>query len=87
MVETTAFIVLGIWGLVVIGCLVAASTSERKQWQAERKDLLNRIMSRDYNEFAKAEQQADTPAMKVIPLEDLRRELEEDRRESLGMPV
>jgi len=80
-------IVVGVVAVLAILSLVVSAASERKRWYQERRDLLNRIMSRDYNEFAKAEQQADTPAMKVIPLEDLRRELEEDRRESLGMPV
>lgn len=87
MVEMTAFMVIGIWGLVVIGCLVAVSVNERKQWQTERKDLLNRLMARDYREFAENEVKPGLQPMKVVPLDDLRRELQEDDRQSLGMPV
>lgn len=87
MVEITAFMVLGIWGLVVIGCLVAVSVNERKQWQAERKDLLNRIMARDYREFAVNEAKMEAVPMKVVPLDELRRELQQDEGQPLGMPV
>ena len=80
-------IVVGVVAVLAILFVAVSASRDRQRWYQERRDLLNRIMSRDYNEFAKAEKQADTPAMKVIPLEDLRRELEEDRRESLGMPV
>ena len=80
-------IVVGVVAVLAILFVAVSASRDRQRWYQERRDLLNRIMSRDYNEFAKAEQHADTPAMKVIPLEDLRRELEEDRRESLGMPV
>jgi hypothetical protein len=88
MVEMTAFVVIAIWGLVVIGCLVAVSVNERKQWQAERKDLLNRIMTRDYREFSACEPKAnDLTPMKVVPLDELRRELQGDEGQPLGMPV
>ncbi len=87
MVEMTAFVVITIWGLIVIGCLVAVSVNERKQWQAERKDLLNRLMARDYREFAENEVKLGLQPMKVVPLDELRRELQGDEGQPLGMPV
>jgi len=87
MAEMTAFIALAVWGLIVIGCLVVVGINERKQWQAERKDLLNRIMARDYREFAASETKAgEAKQMKVVDLEELRRELQ-DEGQRLGMPV
>ena len=83
-------IIIGIWGLVTILGLVAVNVTERKQWHEERKDLLNRIMSRDYREFAEASKVLEVGAketMKVVSVAELRRDLQEDEREPLGMPV
>lgn len=79
----TEFIILAVLCLIVIGCLVAWVVYQSQQWQAERKDLLNRIMARDYREFVDNEPKI----MKVVPLDELRRELEEDEGQPLGMPV
>lgn len=85
-------IILGIWGLLTIMGLMVQLLTERKQWAAERRDLLNRVMSRDYREYAAAELEkaTDPPtvkAVKVVSVEELRRDLEEDERGPLGMPV
>jgi len=79
----TAFIVLAVWGLIVIGCLVAWVVHQSRQWQAERQEMLNRIMARDYREFVANEPKE----MKVVPLDELRRELQGDEGQRLGMPV
>ena len=80
---------LGVWGLVAMGALVVVNVSERRQWAEERRDLLNRIMARDYREFAEAtkQQTATAAPIKVVSVDELRRDLQEDEREPLGMPV
>lgn len=81
-------IVMGVVAVLAIVVLAVSSASERNRWAAERKDLLNRIMSRDYVEFAVHEPKSEavTP-MKVVPLDELRRELQADEGQPLGMPV
>ena len=91
MTEAMAFLVLGIWGLVALGASIMAHATERKEWQAERKDLLNRLMARNYEQYADKEFQAGklTSPMAVVGVEDLVSRLQEQERETLpvGMPV
>lgn len=79
---------LTVVGLVsVLALLVVAwqARDERRQSMEERKELLDRIMSRDFTEYQTAK--ADPgPAVKVVSVDELRRELE-DRDEAIGMPV
>jgi len=79
-------ITVGIVSVAAIGTVLYSWISERRQWQEERKDLLNRIMSRDYQEYA-AQEVKKTESLRVVPIEDLRRELMQEQRESMGMPV
>ena len=79
-------ITVGVVSVLAIGSVLYSWISERRQWQEERKDLLNRIMSRDYQEYA-AQEVNKTELLRVVPIEDLRRELMQEQRESLGMPV
>lgn len=85
-------IIVVIFGLVAIVSVVVVNVAERRQWAEDRKDLLNRIMARDYREFssvAETTQPAEEarPPIKVVSVEELRRDLEEDERGPLGMPV
>ena len=91
MTEAMAFLILGIWGLVALGASMVAHAAERKEWQAERKDLLNRIMANNYQQYADAQRQTlalDKP-MTVVGVEELVTRLQEQEREMLpvGMPV
>ena len=79
----TEFIILAVLCLIVIGCLVAWVAYQSKQWQEERREMLNRIMARDYREFVSNEPKE----MKVVPLDELRRELQSEEGQPLGMPV
>ena len=82
-------IIVVIFGLVAIVSVVVVNVAERRQWAEDRKDLLNRIMARDYREFAEAtkQQTATAAPIKVVSVDELRRDLQEDEREPLGMPV
>lgn len=76
----------GLVAMVAVGALAWSIIEGRKQDKAERRDLLNRIMSRDYTDYANHEVQVNAPPVKVVGIDDLRRELE-DRAEADGLPV
>lgn len=81
-------IIVGIWGLVIIGSLILAHAIERREWQADRKDMLNRIMARTYQEYSEGQVKSEAKKpMRVISLDELRSELEEEKPDRLGMPV
>jgi signal transduction histidine kinase len=54
---------------------------ERRLKDAQTKDLLNRLMARNFQEYAKATQE-----VKVVPLDELKAELQQDIEER-GVPV
>jgi hypothetical protein len=92
MVEITSFMVLGVWALVVLGSLVVSHAAERKEWRTERKDLLNRIMARDYEQYSTGEIKVKAlgSPMTVVGVEELvakMQEQERDRDFPAGMPV
>ena len=91
MTEAMAFLILGIWGLVALGAAIMAHATERKEWQAERKELLNRLMARSFETYADNEIKTmalDKP-MTVVNVEELVNRIQQQEREELpvGMPV
>ena len=79
--------IVGIWGIIILLAVIAGSAIERRDWKKERADLLDRIMARDYEEYA-TNRRAGTPEpVKVVPLEEIRKIMQEDSGETLGMPV
>lgn len=85
-------IVIAVWGLFAIGAVVTVNVVERKQWQVERADLLNRLMARDYEQYAGAELKTKglRQPVSVVPVDELVARIEE--REAIekypaGMPV
>lgn len=81
----TELITVAIVAVIVIMSLVVTLAIILRDWKEDRRDMLNRIMARDYREFAEAETKTET--IKVVTLDELRKELNEDRGEPLGMPV
>lgn len=83
-------IIVGTWGLFALVAVIYAHRSERKQWQAERKDLLNRLMARDYAQYSEGEiklKGEDRP-FSVVGVEELVKRIEErEERFPAGMPV
>ena len=95
MGEALVLVIMGVWDLVCVASMVAIMVSlgkqwerERLEWKEERRDLLNRIMTRTYQEFSEAEGRADPKIpIKVVSLDEIRQELNEKEEERLGMPV
>jgi hypothetical protein len=89
MTEIVGFMVLGIWGLIAVGALIMGHAGERKEWQAERNDLLNRLMARDYREYADTARQSMSleKPMTVVGVEELVSRLQEREDLPAGMPV
>lgn len=84
-------IIVATWGLFALGAVIYTHQVERKEWQAERKELLNRLMARDYQQYIDKEIRTmalDRP-MSVVGVEELVTRLQEHEREDLpaGMPV
>lgn len=73
-------------GLIVLalGLAVMGEIRERS-WRAERSQLLNRIMARTLPEFTQAE--ADLKPLKVVSLDELKREIAPHPREEEGIEV
>ena len=84
-------IVVGAMSVIAIGVVVFSGAEERRQSRSERTELLNRIMSRDYSEYASQENKTlDARGMQVISVVDLEKALlerDEERLERVGMPV
>lgn len=82
----TELIILGLVAVLAIATIAWSASDERKQARAERADLLNRLMSRDLTEYTQAQSKLSAEPLKVIPVDELIRQLDE-REDADRMPV
>jgi hypothetical protein len=85
MMETICYLAAIV---LIVGFFVTARKMEMEAWMVERKELLDRIMSRDYEQYAGVnikvnESRAPT---KVVSVDELTKMME-DREQSQGIPI
>lgn len=57
--------------------LVSDHAAQRAEWSAEKKDLLNRVMTRDYPEYRAFEPPAERPKLRALLSDEDEARLEE----------
>lgn len=79
----------GVVIVLVIALFAFVLVYLQHQWQVERRELLNRIMSRDYSQYAAVEsdsQRVSVP-VNVVTVDDLKKEIDVERERHSGIPV
>ena len=79
--------IIALVGVILIAIYeVICHEYEKREWKNERSELLNRIMAKSLPEYIEAEEKREGQKMKVISLEELKKELEPNQYEE-GIPV
>lgn len=79
--EIIALVVVGTIALIYgVSCEI-----EKREWRKERGKLIDRIMAKTLPEYVEAETARENAKVKVVSVEELKRELEPEREQ--GIPV